>query len=256
MNRIDSQQDLYVLMENTIKIGALIIESGAEVYRAEDSIYRIMNSFGFNEVSVFATPIMLLVSVRAFGQNNTDSVRITPSAPNLSRIYKINQLSRDIAEKKVNLEDITARIQELKEHTSMSYINRIIFSIIACSGYCYLYGGTILECVVSGFVTALVVSFMPYLARKKINYFLRTFIGSALIGLLSVVIESFLKLPVNKDFIIIGAIIHFVPGVALTNSMRDMMSGDYLSGTMKLIEATFTAFAIALGIGIFLGLVK
>ena len=40
------------------------------------------------------------------------------------------------------------------------------------------------------------------------------------------------------------------PGVAITNSLRDIMSGDYISGTARMLEALLTATFIAVGVGI------
>ena len=41
-----------------------------------------------------------------------------------------------------------------------------------------------------------------------------------------------------------------VPGVALTTSIRDFFSGDYLSGSIHLIDALLTAVCIAAGVGV------
>ena len=46
----------------------------------------------------------------------------------------------------------------------------------------------------------------------------------------------------------------FVPGVALTNSIRDFLSGDMLSGVSRLVEALLTAVSLAAGAGVVLKL--
>ena len=40
-----------------------------------------------------------------------------------------------------------------------------------------------------------------------------------------------------------------VPGVAITNAIRDIMAGDFLSGTARVVEAVLIAVAIASGVG-------
>ena len=52
---------------------------------------------------------------------------------------------------------------------------------------------------------------------------------------------------------IIGGIIPLVPGIALTNGVRDIAGCDYLSGTIRGIEALLIGAAIALGVGFVLG---
>ena len=55
------------------------------------------------------------------------------------------------------------------------------------------------------------------------------------------------------DKVIIGGIIPLVPGIALTNGVRDIAGCDYLSGTIRGIEALLIGAAIALGVGFVLG---
>ena len=51
------------------------------------------------------------------------------------------------------------------------------------------------------------------------------------------------------DKIIIGSIIRLVPGVALTNSIRDFFHGDYLSGAIRMLDAFLIGGCIAVGVG-------
>lgn len=47
--------------------------------------------------------------------------------------------------------------------------------------------------------------------------------------------------------IIIGNIMLLIPGVALTNSIRDMISGDIMAGMLRFCEACLVSLAIAAG---------
>lgn len=49
--------------------------------------------------------------------------------------------------------------------------------------------------------------------------------------------------------VIVGSIMPLLPGVALTNGIRDFISGDLISGVSRVSEALLTAIAIAVGIG-------
>ena len=55
---------------------------------------------------------------------------------------------------------------------------------------------------------------------------------------------------INMDTVIISAIMPLVPGVAITNAIRDTLQGDYLSGGARVLEAFLKAASIALGVGI------
>ena len=50
------------------------------------------------------------------------------------------------------------------------------------------------------------------------------------------------------DTVTIGVLMVLVPGVALTNAMREIMVGDIFSGLSRTAESILTATAIALGV--------
>ena len=47
---------------------------------------------------------------------------------------------------------------------------------------------------------------------------------------------------------------NLVPGVAITNSVRDIIAGDFIAGQTKMTEALLTATSIAVGTGIALSI--
>ena len=49
------------------------------------------------------------------------------------------------------------------------------------------------------------------------------------------------------DKLIIGNIMTLIPGIGLTNALRDLFTGDSIAGLLRSIEAVLTAFAIAAG---------
>ena len=49
------------------------------------------------------------------------------------------------------------------------------------------------------------------------------------------------------DNIVIGNIMLMIPGVAITNSLRDMISGDTMSGLLRFAESIIKATAVTLG---------
>ena len=45
----------------------------------------------------------------------------------------------------------------------------------------------------------------------------------------------------------IGIIMTLIPGIGLTNALRDLFTGDSIAGLLRSIEAALTALAIAAG---------
>ena len=83
----------------------------------------------------------------------------------------------------------------------------------------------------------------------EINNLVSTLLSSIL--LTAIAIFSFkLNIISSLQSTIIGWLMILTPGVAITNSLRDIMSGDYISGMARMLEALLTATFIAAGVGI------
>lgn len=53
---------------------------------------------------------------------------------------------------------------------------------------------------------------------------------------------------------IIGSIMPLVPGLAFVNAIRDIADSDFLSGTVRMIDALLTFVYIAVGVGLTLSI--
>ncbi len=51
----------------------------------------------------------------------------------------------------------------------------------------------------------------------------------------------------HADKVLIGIIMLLIPGIMLTNSIRDILLGDIIPGSLRLVEAILMAATLALG---------
>ena len=115
----------------------------------------------------------------------------------------------------------------------------------AAGGFAIFFGGTILD----GICAAIVAIFLTCLDKfvpKLGNQMVITAIHSLLAGILSILLVK-IGLGANTDKIIIGAIMILIPGLALNNSIRDMITGDVLAGFLRFIQSILLALMIAAG---------
>ena len=92
-----------------------------------------------------------------------------------------------------------------------------------------------------------------YLGNPHLGRIVRTILGSAWITFLCILCYRFGP-GENFDAMIIGGIILMVPGVAFTNAIRDMVDSDYISGSVRMLDAVISFFCIAIGVGVVLAL--
>ena len=149
------------------------------------------------------------------------------------------------------VEQAKEKIEQIDQIPFTSNALQVLVSGVGAGAFCYLFGGSPLDCLAS-FISGLVLwVFVLFLTAKGANKIMVNILSSALVTAMGVLFFHVL-FGDNMDMIVIGSIVPLLPGVPLTNSIRDFLNGDYLSGTIRMIDAVLVACCIALGVGIVL----
>ena len=243
------------ILNFAVHTGELMLESGAETYRVEDTITRILNKHHFRTVDTFAIPTGIMVTVEYETHSLATKVaRVKNRSNRLDRIEKLNQLSRDYVNDLVNLDEGYQLLEEIR-HSASYKPSTIIFWIgISCSFFALMFDGTLLDAILSFFI-GLGVGLLQYrLTKKQIVNFFILFISSLYLGFIVMFCSHLFGDLMNIEPIIIGCIMPLLPGVAFTTAVRDAISDELLSGISRGIEALLMAVALATGIGVSLGI--
>ena len=227
--------------------GKIILENGGETYRVEQTITMICSSYGIPRTESFVTPTGIMISITN-SQNETISLirRINSRTVNLSKISKINNLSREIASTHMSMDDIRKRIEYINNLKPYSQKTTTFFSAFSAGFFTLLFGGNYKDFMVAFIIGALINCLIAFLEKHEVNSFLKHMLGGSVAALVALIATS-LGLVGNMDTIIIGSIMVLVPGIAITNAIRDTIAGDLLSGVSRSVEALFIAIAIASG---------
>ena len=144
-------------------------------------------------------------------------------------------------------------LDEISEDNYYSDLITIFFAGIAAATFSILFGGNVEEFIAAFTVGILTKFVIMYLSKSSLNDFFVNAIGAVIIASCSILI---LKLGFIKtlDHLIAGAIMLLVPGLALTNALRDLLDGQLISGLAKLAEVFFVGVSIAVGMFLVLGL--
>lgn len=251
--RWDERLDIHMaetkeILALTVEISDVMLRNGAEVYRVEDTAERILEAFEIENYDIYVLANGIFASANEDKEDSCSMVRHVPlSSPHLGRIAALNQLGRELCEHKCSVSEAWERLEECKSIPAYSKLSRVLFCGLGCGGFTYLFGGTITDMIFSFFIGMLSEVFADALTKHKTTSFISSFLCSAFVTLLALLLVA-VQLPVHCDKIIIGDIMPLVPGIALTTSIRDFFNGDYLSGTIHMIDAILTAFCIAVGV--------
>lgn len=250
---MDPNTTLDQITELTILAGEIMLRNGAETSRVEETMGYMARACGALKVESFVIPTGVFLTVTdPHGKSLTIMRRITDRTINLDRIAKVNELSRRLDDKRMDYQSVHAILVRIsRERTGFSLTPTIAASGVLGGGFTILQNGGLPEAL-AAFVTAMTVRFIAHvISRLKGVRFTFEFLGGAAAALFGSVLQ-FIRPELNKDVIIIGGIIPLVPGMAVTNSIRDIIAGDLLSGLSRGLEAMLTSIAVAMGVVIVL----
>ena len=241
--------DYNTLLELAADMGYRLAMNGAETFRVEESIRRILAAYEI-ESEVFAIPNCLTVSIETpDGKPMTRMRRIGFHGNDHDNVEKYSNLSRKICELKP--EPMNARQWMADTDRSLrSYKLPILLlgNFLGAFGFAIVFGGSVVDGLCSGLCGILIGFINHMFGKRKVNPFFNT-IASAFVMTLAAYTMGAVGLAGNTDTVIIGALMILVPGLIFTNAMRDIIFGDTNSGINRIVQVLMVAAAIALGTG-------
>lgn len=243
------------LLRVATQAGCLLLESGAETYRVEESVGRLIRAYGTMDAQVFAVPTCVIVTLEGPQGPITQLRRIYDRSTNLDKVEQVNSFCRRVCQELPPLPQVRAQLEAIQSrHTYGFGMQMVAFALVAF-GFTLLFGGNLADALCAAAVGAVVRAVCRSMERFGTNGFFTKTVAGAVTAALSLVAVR-MGLGSHMDKIVIGTLMNLVPGVALTNSMRDIIAGDLVAGQTRLTEALLTAVAMALGSGAALSLAR
>lgn len=242
--------DLNKVLHVATDAGRIILENGGETYRVEETIGRICNAFGIDDAESFATPTGIIVSISDKNEKTYSLVRrVQNRTLNLQKIHEVNNLARNIVDKKYTIDEVMNELKKIDKGIRYSEITTILWSAIAAGSFSLLFNGNIKDFFCAFFIGLLLKKFTILSSNLSINQFFINSIGGAIASLLALSLGK-INIASSVDSVTIGSIMLLVPGLAITNAIRDTIAGDFLSGLIRAAEAFLIAVSIAAGSGL------
>lgn len=273
------QKDTVILTEVLGLAGMLILENGGDTHRAEETAERICAAAGRPGSDVLALPTGIMITIAPYcGEKEApDSAgksaghpvaccstpggesdapvslirRVKKRTINLTKLERVNRAARAFTDGKATLSDT---LQALREIDSMPKANKYFSALcsgLSCGLFSLLFGGGWFELLVS-LVCGLTVQFIASsFKRTSIFHFAVSLIGGIVIAMLAVIAVTVAGTG-DINIIIIGSLMNLLPGLAMTNAIRDAMTGDLVSGVARLADVLIIALSLAGGVAIVL----
>ncbi|PYZ91562.1 hypothetical protein CR194_19735 [Salipaludibacillus keqinensis] len=240
------------VMDICLLAGEIMLTYGAETYRVEETLERMARAAGFTNVHCFATTtgIFLSFEEKKGKEDLMQMVRVDDRMQDLNKVTEVNQVSREFTAGELTVEEADARLKKIHKapiHYPIWLIH--LAAGVAGSGFSYLFGGG-LQDLLPAYIAAVMASVTLVEFERYLKVRFAAELAAAFVGGSVAIFLVFIGLGLSLDQIIIGSLMPLVPGVPLTNAVRDLLSGDLLAGMSRGVEALLTSLSIASGIAL------
>lgn len=239
--------DYNTLLDLATDLGYELAMCGAETFRVEESIERILLTYGIKS-EVFAIPNCLTVSIEtAEGKPMTRMRRIGYHGNDLDGVERFSGLSRAICSRKPEPQEAKQWLEKVRGMRRVYGLPMdLLGNFLGAFGFAMVFGGSLVDGLCGGLCGLLVGVINRFMDSLKANQFFRTIAAAFPMALLAYALQA-VGLSHNADMVTIGALMILVPGLLFTNAMRDIIFGDTNSGTNRIVQVFLIAVAIALG---------
>ena len=230
-----------------INIGEQLLVSGAEISRVEDTIRRICNAYGIRQSHIFSIASCIIVTLETKERKwITQTRRILSYGTDMWKLDRLNDLSRRICATQPSFAVIDQEYEKILKGPTYSPAVQCGIYAMTAGAFAIFFGGNLWDGFASLFVGALIRVTLYALSAIKLKAIFSNILCSLISGMACILV-CYLGIGQHVEMIMIGNIMLLIPGVLMTNSFRDFISGDMISGLLHFSEAMITAICVAAG---------
>lgn len=234
-------------LQLALAMGKVLLKNGAETSRVEDTIVRFCQSNGYPDVNVFVTPTVIILGDETTS-NASVMCRIRYRSNNLSLVNEVNNFSYHYKNMDISYETALTYMDGLLQIAPPYGKWSICFaSALGSAAFAAMLGGNSHDFMAAFVTGGLSMLLLKQLGGIRLSAFWENAVAGAAIGALAIMCCA-VSVQCTRTNIIVGALMPFLPGVAITNGLRDYMAGDLISGNCRIAEALIFAASVAIGL--------
>ena len=244
-----AEKDLKLIMRTAVLAGEILLKSGAEVGRVEDTMMRILQLSSCKHINAVCILTGIVATIDDEEQDIITYARsVRRIKMNISHIVEVNRISRSLCDAQMTFQEAFNQLQGIGGNLYRSKTYAVALMLVVF-GFSLFLGGSFLDSIITASIGA-VLSFVTIGAKKwKVHDFFFYIFNGCIIAFAALVAKYFIP-QVQSDIVIIGGIMSIVPGVAITNGVRDILAGNLISGNARMLNALLTATGISIGIAV------
>lgn len=235
--------------ELAIEAGRLLLENGAEIYRVEETMDRICHYYGVVSANAFVLSNGIFVTLGDKQEPVYAKVQHIPVGRTyLGKVAAVNQLSREIEGGWHSVEEAQKILADIRTMPEKRSFMQVFASGVGSGAFCFLFGGNLMDTCCAVIAGVLLYLYVLGISERYLSKIVGIIGGGALVTAVCAVLYT-CGLGQHLNFMVIGSIMPLVPGVAFVNAIKDVANGDYISGSVRMLDTLLIFFSIAIGVG-------
>ena len=228
--------------------GKILLSSGAEIYRAEETMYRMAEAMHIEEMDAYVMNRGIFATAKVGGEGiQTRIVSVPDKEIDIGKIEEVNELSRDVCTHSQTLDYLSSSLKKIESRNHYGVMGRMLAYFLGAGGFSFAIGTSMRDSLCAGIVGSMIGLYLLFSQGRIKSRVLETILGSVLTAILGNLLVS-LGIGVHLSYIIIGVMMDLVPGVAFVNSVREFSQNNFATGETLLISALLTCVSMASGV--------
>ena len=244
--------DYEAVTELALLTGELLLAYGADTKRVEETMEYILGTMktGTFTVSVLSASIFAAVTPDDGTMPITMMHKISTWSADLTAVHIANDVSRKFCSGAIDVYEALDILRDAKAKAKKSNgIWKCILGYTLATAFTALFlSYDQLMNVLAAFICGIIMGLISYAFRRvQIRDFFVNMIMSFVAVFIAAGMIVIFRETTEMSIIMGAAICPMFPGVNIVNAVRDILHGDYVSGSGRLLEAFVKALGMAIG---------
>lgn len=243
INRIKIQD----LCSTMLRIGKMILSSGGEANRVERTLHRMGKAYGCDKVEVMSISHSIILTLNRGKEHLTEIQRVEEAKFDFFKLKRTNRVYRNVIDNPISMEEINKKLNAIEQSDTINNFSNVLVAwCIASAFYTGFFGGNVMDMIFSAIIGIVLCGIIRFFDNCGFNYYFTLIVVSLFGGFLSRIF-TLTGYEIHTSVINAGNIMPLIPGLTLTNSLRDMLSKDTITGMSEIAETVVISLIIATG---------
>ncbi len=240
--------NLDYILDFVLEFSEQMLLNGANLERVNDTLYRICDSYGCEDVHFFSLNCFLTLSIKNEAGERVMGQRCVRGGmdTNLENVHRLNQLSRQICANPPDPENLAGMLKKALD--TKGYPPQIVWVgyLVAMASLCMINGGTWRDLLVVLLNSTLLFLAGIYLKRPGVNRVVYNIFCTFVVGTIAILLTR-VGFVTHFYVVIIVNSLMLIPGISAVNSFRNILCGNEINGILEIFKVILETTAIVGG---------